>query len=143
MTEEYGYEVRRENHHPRSNLRRCQRLTLETGEDNFTLDKYSLLLIKTYTARHLIYGGVRPLCLWKGEVSSFYFVGLRFRKAVDFSAPIVGFVLGSVWFCLGSGLHGVIRPASSVEEMSRFVGGLVACSLEMRSRLSDDALPRR
>ncbi|KAF2609189.1 hypothetical protein F2Q68_00045508 [Brassica cretica] len=25
--------------------------TLETGDDNFTLDKYTLLLIKTYTAR--------------------------------------------------------------------------------------------
>lgn len=33
-------------------------------------------------------------------------------------------------------------PQGPVEEMSRFVGGLVACSLEMRSRLSDDALPR-
>ncbi|KAF2617273.1 hypothetical protein F2Q68_00042455 [Brassica cretica] len=30
----------------RTNLHRCQRLTLETGEDNFTLDKYTLLLIK-------------------------------------------------------------------------------------------------
>ena len=34
-------------------------------------------------------------------------------------------------------------PQGPVEEMSRFVGGLVACSLEIRSRLSDDALPRR
>ncbi|KAH0906601.1 hypothetical protein HID58_038428, partial [Brassica napus] len=34
-------------------------------------------------------------------------------------------------------------PQGSVEEMSRFVVGLVACSLEMRSRLSDDVLLRR
>ncbi|KAH0896906.1 hypothetical protein HID58_046474, partial [Brassica napus] len=45
--------------------------------------------------------------------------------------------------CLGSGLHGIIWPQGSVEEMSRFVVGLAVCSLEKRSRLSDDALLRR
>ncbi|KAL0687778.1 hypothetical protein Bca4012_087455 [Brassica carinata] len=79
-----------------------------------------------WSRRHLIYGGGRPLCLREGEVPSLYFASLRFREAVAFSAPLSS--------ALSSG---------SVEEMSRFVVGLAACSLEKRSRLSDDALLRR
>ncbi|KAF2536589.1 hypothetical protein F2Q68_00023610 [Brassica cretica] len=86
--------------------------------------------------RHLIYGGVRPLCLWEGEASSFYFAGLRFREAVAFSVPLSSAL--SLDLC-SSALDRVCMalygPQGPVEEMSRFVGGLVACSLEIRSRL--------